>query len=120
MRTIKVPADNNEELSIVEVDTVYPGLKELLNGWVERVGTQIREGNDRLCFVVNEEGILKNLPYNYRASQLYPGRIHGDAYFMLEGMVMQAEGYEEPDFKSLPDDFGVTDLERLLELDVTP
>jgi len=59
-------------------DSYYPTCKKLIGGWLELVRTI-----DNRTLVVDEEGLIKNLPINNQASLLYRGgRIVGRAILL--------------------------------------
>lgn len=84
MKTIKVDTSNN--MLVVEL-TEYRKLRELLQGIPEHV--RPRQLKQPFCMMVDEEGVLKNLPLNLLGSMLYETDKHGcpivgDIYFMKE------------------------------------
>lgn len=129
MRVIHIPAALDkpiEEFTLVNFK--YPVLNKALaerqpdarTEIIERVHTEYTHGliggngYPTVVMIVDEEGRLKNLPFNLRAAMLYHPRaiIAGDAFLVGEGMVLDEEGFEEPDFISLPD---VVTIERVTE-----
>lgn len=105
MRMIHVPVEGD----VVEID-VDP--ESILKDLIEQVKTQeivnafgqtfMGPGfYPRVVMLVDEEGLLKNLPHNPRANLFYPhGLIVGDALFVGVTFTHE-EGY---DWTSLPDD----------------
>ena len=115
IRMIKVPADENIDLTEVELPGGYPDMNEAMDfRLIERVSTgrKLPDGSD-LVFIVDEEGMLIPLPYNVRASYFYPGSIYGDAYFCAEVWVDDPEEGRMRDFANLPENFGTSDLQNL-------
>lgn len=121
MRAIVIPVDVNEPIYETDVGP-YPALGELIGGWIERVITPethqlaqsdydlvTRSGGERFPSVtiwVDEEGLLKPLPANVRASKFYPESstpLCGVAVLLGEDLVDDGEGCEEPDAVSLPE-----------------
>lgn len=86
MTAIKIDTENN--VSVVELGaSVYEELDRLLGGWPERVCP--RRLPPPYCMLVDESGILKDLPNNMIGSYLYQTDLHGypivgDIYIMRE------------------------------------
>lgn len=113
VQAIKVPVDIKEPIELIEVETTYGAegdLKSVIGGWIEIVRPHAMRSLEHVL-VIDEEGRLKDLPVNIRASYLYGTfsdehrKGHGQpicglAIIISEGMVMQPEGYPEPDFKA--------------------
>lgn len=105
MRMIHVPVEGD----VVEVD-VEP--ESIIKDLIEQVKTQELANSfgeaysgprytPRVVMLVDESGLLKNLPHNPRANLFYPhGLIVGDALFVGVTFTVE-EGY---DWTSLPDD----------------
>lgn len=118
-----IPMDRNKPVRLEEVGfgSYYQIAEPFVGGWAEKVTTPVAtdsEGNflvgleypatQGLFMMVNETGVLQNLPMNIRASHFYPGPIVGDAV-----MVNVTEDWTEegPDWKliDMPETF-VTDF----------
>lgn len=107
-----LPASDREKAEYKIVGTSWEDMSRLLGGGyieVVRLQPQLAPAlpcGCRMVMVVDEEGLLKGLPSNKRASWFYPfGQgIAGNAFLIGEGAVM-ADGYIEPDFVSLPPEF---------------
>lgn len=106
MRVIVIPANEKELMLEVDLESMaYPAINRLLEArqgtrWVERVQTPwlhalaqedydpaTRMGGPRwpsVSMIVDEEGGLKPLPVNRRASVFYGGIIAGDAVLVGE------------------------------------
>jgi hypothetical protein len=55
-----------------------------------------------MVMVINEEGVIMNLPLNRRAMEYYPGPIVGDVFLVGEGLVKGHDELEDIEFFSLP------------------
>lgn len=121
-RLIRIPADLQVPITEVEGKVEFPGLNDFFGpgSLVERVGSGplrlLGTDNNVPVLVVDEEGRLKQLPYNERATILYvPAAsrhrswIAGDALVVGEGIT--AEG---PDFIGLDDTIGRGNIEDLI------
>ena len=78
MKTIRVTADS--EISVVDVDfDDFQSVQNMLGGYVEVVNT-CRQSYlfEEVVMLVDEEGLLKELPKNPVGSYLYGGLIVGD------------------------------------------
>lgn len=123
-RVVLIPADPQDAIRDVEVpDVRLENLQRLIGGgYIERVTSgPLRDSassEDNLpVMVVDEEGRLKHLRYNERATILYvPAAsrqmhwIAGDAIVVGEGMTP-----EGPDFIDLPEDAGARTISDLIE-----
>lgn len=87
---------------------VYKSIGEAVGGWIEIVHP-VRLGRP-YCMVVNEEGLLRNLPMNVLGSFLYRTDIHGspiagDIVLLREGITSDGEydllGLTEQDIEYL-------------------
>jgi len=60
-------------------------MQDFVGGYIEEVPTL----NKRLSLIINEEGLLNNLPYNYKATEL----VHPGTYVIgaLQGDVLLVE-----------------------------
>ena len=89
MKTLKITTDN--KISIIDVDLDdYRVLQQEIGGYVEKVHTQIMYDYFRapVLMLVDEEGLLKDLPTNAVASYFYGYQNHGhiiagDAIFAI-------------------------------------
>lgn len=91
MRAILIPAERDEPIREVDLgEDAYQGIKALLNdGWLEGVSS-IRPD---VTPYVDEEGKIKGLPVNFRATALLGPAIVGD--FLVGNCVLtttDAEG----------------------------
>lgn len=78
MKTLKITTDN--KISIIDVDLDdYRALQQEIGGYVETVHTQIMYDYFRapVLMLVDEEGLIKNLPANAVASHFYGCQNHG-------------------------------------------
>lgn len=89
MKTLKITTDN--KISIIDVDfSDYRALKRAIGGYIETVHTQIMYDYFKapVLMLVDEEGLIKNLPVNAVASHFYGCQNHGhiiagDAIFSI-------------------------------------
>lgn len=92
----------SDEVSVQ--DFAYPHYKSLgrvVGGYIEIVRPQ---GLNRpYCMVVNEEGLMHNLPLNRAGSLLYGTQFHGSP--IVGDIVIMAEGETDKgiDFMEIPD-----------------
>lgn len=112
IRGIKIPADDSQPITHVDIPIQYPKLKEFLGGWVERVHTAtmpVMECGCHTVLIVDEEGVMKRLPQNRRATIYYQFAygILGDAYLVGEGLVTSDDGFPDLDFVGLIEGFEV-------------
>ena len=97
MRGVVVTANN--ELYVKEfAPPLYQSIGEVVGGWIEIV--RPRGLKHRLVMVVNEEGLLRNLPLNVFGSILYGFHIHGnpivgDIVFMKEDYTIDGLDFVE-------------------------
>lgn len=86
-------------------EPAYKSIGEAVGGWIEVVHPA-RLGRP-YCMVVNEEGLLRNLPMNVLGSFLYGTevRLHGDIVLLREGINSDGEydllGLTEQDIEYL-------------------
>lgn len=107
-----IPADDSIPMELKCIGTSLDDLRKLVGGgWIEIVRTEPMprlSGQDRVSMVVDEEGLIKNLPVNRRATKHYypypPNQIHGDAFLIGEGTMYTSDGPDR-DFLSLPINF---------------
>lgn len=105
-----VTTDN--KMSMVEYDAPhYDVIQKAVGGWYERVHPM---GLERpYCMMVNEEGLLRNLPLNRLGSELYGTHKHkqpivGNAIFLKDGYhggEPDTVGMTEDEAKRLGDKF---------------
>lgn len=90
------------------LEPVHKSIGEAVDGWIEIVHP-VRLGRP-YCMVVNEEGLLRNLPMNVLGSFLYRTDIHGspivgDIVLLKEGINSDGEydllGLTEQDIEYL-------------------
>lgn len=81
---------------------LYKSVGDAVGGWIENVHP--RGLSSPYCMIVNEEGLLRDLPYNAVGSFLYETRKHGSP--ILGDIVIMKEGMtpEGPDIIGLSDD----------------
>lgn len=79
MKAIKITTDN--VLQIIDIDfNDYRSMQKAIGGHFEIVRTRkMRDffNDNSIVFLCDEEGILKNLPFNFVASYLYGTFDHG-------------------------------------------
>lgn len=96
-----VTTDN--EMSMVEYDAPhYDVIQKAVGGWYERVHPM---GLERpYCMMVNEEGLLRNLPLNWIGSELYGTPKHGQP--IVGNAIFLKDGYHggEPDVVGMTED----------------
>ena len=105
MKAITVTTDNI--ISIVEVKSngspLYKQMNEAVGGYYENVyPRRLKEG---FVMVVNEEGLLKELPLNIVGSYLYESDKHGQP--IVGNVIILKLGH----FQGEPDVVGLTDDE---------
>ena len=89
MKTLKITTNN--EILIVDVDlNDYKSIQKELGGYAESVltGAMHEYFKTSVLMLVDEEGLIKNLPINVVASHFYGYQIHGhviagDAIFAI-------------------------------------
>lgn len=128
-RAIFIPADIGESMREIEFDD-FMELGGLISGtreftMVERVATNtlnrvypdlIPGRYPQVNMWVDEEGLLKSLPYNARATLFYPGGgIVGNAILTGEGLVKSEDGFMEPDLVTLPDSVTVRSVQSVMD-----
>lgn len=103
MKAIYIKA-NPLSIELLEINDTLDVYQNLVGGWIEVVHAA---GLQRYhsVMVVNEEGMLMDLPVNLLASMLYGDYIAGDAVVV---------GTIGPDFTDIPDELA----EMLLEWEV--
>lgn len=130
MRGIFIPADLSEPIAEVNVDSGWKGIgTAIAKGtdeeyvYIERTPTNavksLLVSQSRYPSVdlwVDEEGLLKGLPFNTRAMMLYGEGLAGNALLLGEDMVWNAEDeINEPDAADLPPEVTVERVTALLE-----
>lgn len=94
-----VVVTTNNELYVKEfTPSLYQSIGEVVGGWIEIV--RPRGLKHRLVMVVNDEGLLRNLPLNVFGSILYGTQIHGspivgDIVFMKEDYTVDGLDFVE-------------------------
>lgn len=74
MKGIVITADN--EITVHDFDApLYESVGEFIGGYIKHVHPRGLESP--YCMIVNDEGLLKGLPVNTAASQLYQTYLHG-------------------------------------------
>lgn len=89
MKTLKITTDN--KISIIDVDLdAHKALRRAIGGYIEIVHTGIMHEYFKapVLMLVDEEGLIKNLPVNAAASHFYGYQKHGctiagDAIFTI-------------------------------------
>lgn len=79
MKTLKITSDN--ELYIIDVDmNNYKAIQEEIGGYFETVHTQLMFDYFKapVLMLVDEEGLLKELPLNLFGSYFYETQKHGN------------------------------------------
>ena len=80
MKTVKVTTDN--KISIIDVDfDDFRSIQQAIGGYFETVHTQLMADyfkDPSVIILVDEEGLVKELPLNPVGSALYRGAIAGD------------------------------------------
>lgn len=83
MKTVKVTTDN--KISIIDVDfDDFRSIQRAIGGHFETVHTRLMADyfkDSSMIMLVDEEGLIKELPLNPVGSALYRGRIAGDLIF---------------------------------------
>lgn len=99
IRVYFIPADTDKPMEVKMINRGWLAMSELIGGgYIEVVRTpeMPKMKGSPMVMVVDEEGLLKRLEHNPRASIYYPGfdGIKGDAFLVAEN---------GPDFTSLPE-----------------
>ena len=78
MKTLKITTDN--KISIIDLDFDHESLREEVGGYVELVRTQkLRDYfKTKVVMIVDEEGLVKNLPMNPMGCYFYDTDKHGN------------------------------------------
>ena len=119
MKTLKITTDNKVSIIDVNLDD-YRALQQEIGGYIETVHTQIMYDYFKapVLMLVDEEGLIKNLPVNAVASHFYGYQKHdctiaGDALFAIslgENMTGFGERDSEQWLEKMLEDFKI--LER--------
>lgn len=114
-----IPAHPDTPMELKLIPNTLEALQSYVGGYIERVFTRRMPALPCRCgtiMLVNEEGLMRRLPYNSRATEFYyphsPG-IMGDAILLGEGIVQpdkMSHSYDpedgpDTDFFSLPINF---------------
>ena len=116
MKTLKITTDN--KISIIDVDVDdHKALRQAIGGYVEAVHTGVMHEYFKapVLMLVDEEGLIKNLPVNAVASHFYGYQKHGyviagDAIFAIslgENMTGFGERDSEQWLEKMLEDFPV-------------
>lgn len=78
MKTLKITTDN--KISIINLDFDHKSLREEVGGYVELVRTQklLDYFKTKVVMIVDEEGLVKNLPVNPMGCYFYDTNKHGN------------------------------------------
>lgn len=116
MKTLKITTDNKISIIDVNLDD-YRALQQEIGGYIETVHTQIMYDYFKapVLMLVDEEGLIKNLPANAVASHFYGYQKHGhviagDAIFAIslgENMTGFGERDSEQWMQKMLNDFPV-------------
>lgn len=116
MKTLKITTDNKISIIDVNLDD-YRALQQEIGGYIETVHTQIMYDYFKapVLMLVDEEGLIKNLPVNAVASHFYGYQKHGcaiagDALFAIslgENMTGFGERDSEQWMNKMLNDFPV-------------
>ena len=103
MKGIVITTEN--EMSVREFSEDRPlhnELGEVVGGWIEHVHPRLLP--PPYCMIVNEEGLLLQLPMNLIGSALYGTGSHGNP--IVGNIVLLKDGYRdgEPDIVGLDDE----------------
>lgn len=116
-KAIVITADNKVEIRDLELkdDSLLEALQEVVGGYIETVPIMLRNG---LQMIVNEEGVILDLPVNLIASILYGAAIHDT--FIQGDVAIVDRGYRngEPDLEGLSPDLANELLDELSKITV--
>lgn len=101
-KAIVITTDNKVEIRELEVkdDSLLEALQGVVGGYIETVSPmRLSHG---LLMIVNEEGVILDLPVNIIASILYGADLHGT--FIQGDVAIVDRGYRkgEPDLEGIP------------------
>ena len=84
-KAIVITSGNLISIQDIEVKdgSMLNGLQEIVGGYIEI--TRPFRTKELLCMIINEEGLLMDLPVNLAASNLFRGTIVGDVAIVQEG-----------------------------------
>lgn len=103
MKAVRIPADNAEAVSLLDVaDSAQ--LRKQVGGWLE--GLTLETG---VMLMFNEEGKLQGLPFNQRATDLVAGRLRSDDFISGNAVVIGFDS--EGDTVDLPQSW----IDRLIQ-----
>jgi hypothetical protein len=123
MKAIHIPADPAEPITLREVGdlSTWQGMDSLFPGSItERVRfgradernrvVPFTDGDAMVVMLVDENGLIYNLPPNPRATTLYRSGVHdglivGDAYLVLQRVSDDDEFWSEPQGAHAEPDF---------------
>ena len=121
MKTLKITTDNKISIIDVNLDS-YKSLQQEIGGDIETVHTQIMYDYFKapVLMLVDEEGLIKNLPANWVASYFYGCQNHGhviagDAIFAIslgENMTGFGDRDSEQWLNKMLNDFPVLETEE--------
>ena len=103
MKTLKITTDN--KISIIDLDFDHESLREEVGGYVELVRTQklLDYFKTKVVMIVDEEGLVKNLPVNPMGCYFYDTKKHGNPIVLdvilglLVGFEMDVTGLGDRD-----------------------
>ena len=124
METIKITTDN--KISIIDANfDDYKKIQKAIGGYIEPVHTKTLFNYFKapICMLVDEEGLIKNLPVNVVASHFYGFNDHGhaiagDAIFALsigENLIGLGDRDSEQWMEKMLKDFHVLQKENSYE-----
>lgn len=103
MKVLVINSDN--KMSVKELDN-FKDMQKIVNGYIEPVypshAYEDKLMNRNNCFIVDEEGLLKNKPINYMGTLLYNGIYNEDNPHPIVGDIIIL-GYDIEDFRGLTD-----------------
>lgn len=90
MKTLKITTDN--KISIIDLDFDHKSLREEVGGYVELVRTQklLDYFKTKVVMIVDEEGLVKNLPMNPMGCYFYDTDKHGNP---IVGVCLRPAGW---------------------------
>lgn len=117
---IVIPADEEQKARLLRCDDgdtcKLKTLQELVGGFIEVTESSLeptwaREDVDSIQLIVNEEGLLQELPFNERATDLHQYRYMGTG-IVGTAVLMAARGEEligfaEPVARTICEEFGI-------------
>lgn len=124
MKTLKITTDN--KISIIDLDFDHKSLREEVGGYVELVRTQklLDYFKTKVVMIVDEEGLVKNLPMNPMGCYFYDTDKHGNPIVgdvilgLLVGFDMHVTGLGDRDaeqwMEKMLKDFPVLQKENIV------